>query len=346
MATDRWSQRRVLTAALAVLAGVVVLDAALPAISLSASYAVAAVVAAVVAGVRRTAVVATLALVLSVLAGVWNHNLGSLDWLLRVLITLVLGMLAVLTARLRVRREHALRHMTLIAETAQRALLTAMPSEVGSVGFAARYVSATQDALVGGDLYEVAASPYGVRVVVGDVRGKGLDAVQLAGTVLGAFRRSAFTRESLGEVASDLDAVVSAVAGDEDFVTAVIAEFHDDHTVTLVNCGHHPPLIVRGEDGVDEVPTGAPEPPLGMRPEPHPVTSPWPEGSRMLIFTDGLVEARDESGTFFPLDESAGVLGGGDLEEALDDLLVRLHAHAGERINDDMALVLVEHRAA
>ena len=192
----------------------------------------------------------------------------------------------------------------------------------------------------------MAASPYGVRVIVGDVRGKGLDAVQLAGTVLGAFRRSAFTQESLCEVATDLDAVVPAVAGDEDFVTAVIAEFHDDHTVTLVNCGHHPPLIVTGEDVVDVVPTGSPEPPLGLRPEPHPVTSPWPEGSRMLIYTDGLVEARDERGTFFPLGDSARSLGDGDLEEALDDLLVRLHAHAGQRIDDDMALVLVEHRAA
>jgi serine phosphatase RsbU (regulator of sigma subunit) len=346
MATERWSQRRVLTAALAVLGAVVVLDAALPGISLSASYAVAAVVAAVVAGVRRTAAVAALALVLSVLAGLWNHNLGSLDWLLRVAITLVLGALAVLTAWLRVDRERDLQHMTVIAETAQRALLAAMPSEVGSVGFASRYVSATQDALVGGDLYEVAASPYGVRVIVGDVRGKGLDAVQLAGTVLGAFRRSAFTVESLGEVARDLDVVVSAVAGDEDFVTAVIAEFHDDHTVTLVNCGHHPPLMVTGEDCVDEMPTGTPEPPLGLRPEPRPVTSPWPEGSRMLIYTDGLVEARDERGTFFPLGESARSLGDGDLEEALDVLLVRLRDHAGQRIDDDMALVLVEHRAA
>ena len=345
MATERWSQRRVLTAALAVLGVVVVLDAALPGISLSASYAVAAVVAAVVAGVRRTAAVAALALVLSVLAGLWNHNLGSLDWLLRVAITLVLGTLAVLTAWLRVDRERDLQHMTVIAETAQRALLAAMPNEVGSVGFASRYVSATQDALVGGDLYEVAASPYGVRVIVGDVRGKGLDAVQLAGSVLGAFRRSAFTVESLGEVARDLDVVVSAVAGDEDFVTAVLAEFHDEGMVAMVNCGHHPPLMVTRSGSVDVVPTGAPEPPLGLGSAPHRVTSPWPKDSRMLIYTDGLVEARDRRGSFFPLRESAPGLLQGSLDDALDRLLERLRAHAGQRIDDDVALVLVEHRA-
>ncbi len=261
------------------------------------------------------------------------------------MLTAVLGALAVLMAWIRVRRESALRHMTVIAETAQRALLRAMPTAIGSVGFAARYVSATREALVGGDLYEVAASPYGVRVIVGDVRGKGLDAVQMAGTVLGAFRRSAFTQESLATIATDLDVVVRAVAGDEDFVTAVLAEFHEDGTVTMVNCGHHPPLMVTRAD-VGPVPTGTPEPPLGLGPAPQPVTSPWPGGSRMLIYTDGLVEARDRRGDFFPLCDNARSLRDGSLEEALDRLLARLRSHAGEEIDDDMALVLVEHRVA
>ena len=113
--------------------------------------------------------VAVLSLALSVLSGFWNHSFGTLDWTIRVVLTVGLGALAVLSARTRVHREHDLRRMTVIAEAAQRALLRALPSAVGSVGFAARYLSATQEALVGGDLYEVAESPYGVRVIVGDV---------------------------------------------------------------------------------------------------------------------------------------------------------------------------------
>ncbi len=134
--------------------------------------------------------------------------------------------------------------MTAIAETAQRALLRVMPASIGSLGFAARYVSATEEALVGGDLYEVAETPNGVRVIVGDARGKGLEAVQMAATVLAAFRHAAVKEPTLTAVATDLDDVVTAVAEDEDFVTAVLAEFHDDHTVTLLNCGHHPPLLL------------------------------------------------------------------------------------------------------
>jgi serine phosphatase RsbU (regulator of sigma subunit) len=344
MATGPWSRNRALAGALAVLATIVTFDIVLADIVLSASYAVAAVVAGAMTTVRRTAAVAVLCLALSLVSGLWNHNFDTLDWTLRIALTVGLGALAIVSARARTRRERDLRHMTVIAETAQRALLRAMPTAVGSVGFAARYVSATREALVGGDLYEVAASPYGVRVIVGDVRGKGLDAVQLAGTVLGAFRRSAFTQPSLAAIAADLDAVVTAVAGDEDFVTAVLAEFHEDQTMTLVNCGHHPPLLVTGPDAADLVPTGAPVPPLGLGPVPTSVTSHWPGGSRMLIYTDGLVEARDRRGVFFPLADHALALREGSLEEALDRLLARLGDHAGRQVKDDMALVLVEHR--
>jgi phosphoserine phosphatase RsbU/P len=345
MAASRWSQRRALTASLIVLAVIVAIDIVLPEITLSGSYAVAAVVAAAMTNVRRTARVAALSLALSALSGLWNDNFATLDWTIRLALTVGLSALAVLSARVRVARERDLQHLTVLAETAQRALLRAMPDAVGSVGFAARYVSATREALVGGDLYEVAASAYGVRVIVGDVRGKGLDAVQLAGTVLGAFRRSAFTQPSLAAIAADLDAVVTAVAGEEDFVTAVLAEFHDDHTMTLVNCGHHPPVLVTGPDEVALVPTGDPVPPLGLGPVPSPVTSRWPGGSRLLIYTDGLVEARDGRGEFFPLADHAPALGHGSLEDALDRLLDRLGDHAGQRIDDDMALVLVEHLA-
>jgi hypothetical protein len=118
----------------------------------SGSYAVAAVVAAATTTVRNTAVVAAAALVLSLISGLWNDNFATLDWGIRVALTLGLGALAVLAARIRVHREHDLRHTTLIAETAQRAVLRAIPSAAGSVGFAARYVSATRQALVGGDL--------------------------------------------------------------------------------------------------------------------------------------------------------------------------------------------------
>jgi serine phosphatase RsbU (regulator of sigma subunit) len=65
----------------------------------------------------------------------------------------------------------------------------------------------------------------------------------------------------------------------------------------------------------------------------------------MLIYTDGLIEARDRRGAFFPLAHHASGLREGSVDDALDGLLTHLRDHAGEELNDDMALVLVEHRA-
>ena len=328
-----------------VLGSLVIADALLPPqLLVTGAFGVAAIVASAVTSVFRTAVVGTVATVVAGASGLWNQNLGTVEWWLRMLIVGMAGGLAVVLARVRVRRDRKLSHMTAIAEAAQRALLRATPASIGPLGFAARYVSATEEALVGGDLYEVADTPNGVRLVMGDVRGKGLESVQLASTVLAAFRRAARLEPTLAAVAADLDDVVTAVAGDEDFVTAVLAEFHEDRSVTLLNCGHHPPLLLADDDSHGLVDTGPPAPPLGLHPEPKSATCQLTEGDRLLFYTDGLVESRNGDGTFFPLEESTPTLGAADLESALDGLLDQVVDHVGRRVNDDVALLLVERR--
>ena len=253
MAVESRREQVGLAVSLGSMALLVVLDIALGGrVALSTSYGIAAVIAAVLLSVRQTVAIAATAVGLAGVAGLWNDNFGTADWVVRLGLAAALGAIAVLAAAMRVRREEALVRMTVIAETAQRAVLRAMPSAVDSVGFAARYVSATEEALIGGDLYEVVTTPYGVRVVVGDVRGKGLDAVQMAATVLGEFRRTAYREQSLATLADQLDVVVRELAGEEDFVTCLLAEFHDDHTVTLVNCGHHPPMLVTVDGAVHQ----------------------------------------------------------------------------------------------
>jgi len=325
---------------LGVIAGVDAMTS--PGMVVTASFGVAAVVASALTTVRRTAAVAVAASVLAALSPVWDHNFGTLGWWVRLAMTVAIGALAVILANVRTRREQALQRMTTIAEVAQRALLRPMPGSIGSLRFAARYVSATEGALVGGDLYEVAETPDGVRMIVGDVRGKGLDAVQMAATVLAAFRRAAVMEPSLTAVATDLDNVVTAVAGDEDFVTAVLAEFHDDFTVAVVNCGHHPPLLLPDGDAGRLLDTGEPQLPLGLNPTLTSVTSRMSEGARMLFYTDGLIETRNRQGAFFPLLDSAATLRIGSLDDALDGLLGQLDEHAADQMDDDMALVLAE----
>ena len=348
MATARWHRGLVGTIPLAVLGIIVVVDALLPpGIVVSGAFGIAAIVASALVGVRQTALVAGAAVLLTGLSALWHHNLGTVEWWVRIIGMVILGALAMVLAEVRVRRERRLRHMTDIAETAQRALLRRMPRSIGSLGFAARYRSATEEAFVGGDLYEVVETEAGVRVIVGDVRGKGLDAVQLAATVLTGFRRAAFTEASLSAAARDLDDVVTSVAGDEDFVTAVLAEFHDDHTVTLVNCGHPPPLLVPEAEPGRLVDTGASEPPLGLGPSPDPVTFELPDHARLLFYTDGLIETRNHNGDFLSLDHHVlAALRTGSPRDALDALLDLLDDHAAHDINDDIALLLVEREDA
>jgi serine phosphatase RsbU (regulator of sigma subunit) len=81
-------------------------------------------------------------------------------------------------------------------------------------------------------------------------------------------------------------------------------------------------------------------------PELHDAAVELAPGEVLCVFTDGLVEARDGTGEFFPLAEYADELGDGTVEEALDRLVARLLAYAGQEMNDDMALVLAERTGA
>lgn len=319
---------------------VLVLVAFVADVQLIAVFAASAIVAGLVTTPRRTALVGVVAVAAAVGSGAVHGTLGSLDWFVRTLLCVLLGVVAVQGAALRERRESRLARMTVIAETAQRAVLRAMPTAIGSVGLAARYVSATAEALVGGDLYEVAATPFGVRVIVGDVRGKGLEAVQTAASVLGAFRAAAFTEADPAALARRIDETLSRLIGDEEFVTAIVGEFQGDR-VTLANCGHHPPVLVV-ERRATTVDTGEPTLPLGLGAQPGLTEHQWPAGARMLFYTDGLVEARGRDGEFFPLDDFAAELGDGTVEEALDRLVERLLRYCGHRLDDDLALVLAE----
>jgi hypothetical protein len=328
---------------LAVLVGV---DALLPLSSqITGSFSLAAVLAALRSSPARTAIIAVLATVLAALAGSWDGNAGGQAWALRLLVCAVISSAAVVIAADRERRDQRLRRLTVVAESAQRAVLRAMPTSVGRIALAARYLSAADDALIGGDLYEVSATPFGVRIIVGDVRGKGLDGVQLAAAVVGAFRQAALAVTDLAAVAVTLDEVVHAVSGEEDFVTAVLAEFHDDGTVAFVNCGHHPPLQIDTDDAA-LLDAGEHAPPLGLgvAADLTPHKAHWRVGSRLLFYTDGLVEARDGAGRFFAVQDQAELLRSGTLDEALDAVVTRVRRHVSGRLQDDLALVLAERR--
>ncbi|WP_242424724.1 PP2C family protein-serine/threonine phosphatase, partial [Frankia sp. EI5c] len=252
--------------------------------------------------------------------------------------------MAVLVSRYNTRRETKLQNVTRVAEAAQRAVLPRAPTVAGDLRLGVRYESASAEAMVGGDLYEVVNSPWGTRLIVGDVRGKGLDAVRIASRVLGCFRLVAKHRADLAVVLTDLDEEVADVSGTDDFVTAVVLQIRDGR-LDLVNAGHPDPYLVRGTTVIELAPLGR-RAPLGLLAGDIPVTSfDLEAGDRMLLYTDGIAEARNAATReFFPLPAVVGeVLSQRrSLDACLDDLVRRVRTWTGSGLTDDVALLAVE----
>ncbi|WP_280668685.1 MULTISPECIES: PP2C family protein-serine/threonine phosphatase [unclassified Kitasatospora] len=263
-----------------------------------------------------------------------------------------LTLFSAFVATVRMRRAAAFAAVSSVAEAAQRALLRQPGPEVGPLRLAVRYASAADEALIGGDLYAAVETPAGTRLVIGDVRGKGLAAVQTAAVVLGAFREVAYDEAGLRGVAARIEASVERHVPDGEFTTALFAEFRSPGVVELLQYGHVPPLRVE-RDGRATV-LEAPDPwvPLGLgRMAPgHPQS--WDlvfeVGDVMVLCTDGVVEARHKAtGAFYPLEERAGALvaGSGDSGAELDAAVARVYAdllaHTGGELRDDALLLLL-----
>ncbi|GAA2512459.1 PP2C family protein-serine/threonine phosphatase [Pilimelia columellifera subsp. columellifera] len=244
-------------------------------------------------------------------------------------------------ATLRQHQAERITELTKLASVAQQAVLRPLGPQVGTLPVAGRYISATAAADIGGDLYEALDTPYGVRMIIGDVRGKGLEAVRLASIVLGSYRHVAYERADLRAIVSDLDRAVARSVGDEDFVTAALVEERGG-TLTIVNCGHPAPLLLRRGKVITLDPP-APAPPLGFMPVVRPRVERLEPGDRLLLFTDGLGEARRD-GNFFPTAERAWrLLGHGRVDDGLASLESALTDWVHGQLDDDIALVLMEY---
>ncbi len=329
------------------LVGIVVLDVALPnTVVPDTLFAVAPLIACSVLSPRITAGFAAAAVVLVVWSGLWNNTWGGAQQWIRLLDVILVSSAAVVVAVVRVAREQRLTRVTVIAETAQRVILPTVPAAVTGLYIASRYLSAAHDAVVGGDLYDCSVTEGYTRFIVGDVRGKGLAAVEQAARVIRSFRQAAAVRATLPEAARDMNEYLTPFLGDEDFATALLLDLTERDTITLTSCGHPPAVLVRADGCAEflEAPAGMP---LGIGESTDAGRFAWSPGDRALLYTDGLSEARDASGDFFPILDVAPMLANGPLEDALERLLARVRAHvpSGE-LGDDLAVLLLENAYA
>ncbi|MFF4257194.1 PP2C family protein-serine/threonine phosphatase [Streptomyces sp. NPDC001663] len=295
-------------------------------------------------------------LCVGLLAAVLGATLGARDGVPGGELAAVLSALLAVTlasglaSALRGRRERVLAAVRSVAETAQHALLKPVPATVGPFQVAVRYSAAAAEARIGGDLYALIPTPYGVRLIVGDVRGKGLPAVGTAALVLGVFREAAYDEPDLLAVVDRIERSLARNLGSDDFVTAVVAGYPQPGQLEVVNCGHAPPLLVRAAGSVAAVEPTHPAPPLGLRTltdhTPGLQVLPFADGDQLLLYTDGVTEARDGGREFYPLHEGLARHVSDDPAHTLGELHDELLAHVGGRLHDDAALLLIRKPAS
>ncbi|MEV0190065.1 PP2C family protein-serine/threonine phosphatase [Kitasatospora purpeofusca] len=222
--------------------------------------------------------------------------------------------IGVLLCTRRLRRDRELFRMRQTAVALQRQILRPLPAPTRHATLDGRYRPVEEDALVGGDLYDIADTPYGTRVLVGDVQGKGLPAIGTGFAVLSAFREAAFRETALTGVALALENAVTrhntyaAQSGeDERFVTATVFGLDGGSTVQAVNCGHLAPYLLDGANpGAVPLDAGVPlglAELAGLTGEVRAVQRfELPDDATLLLVTDGVTEAADASGGFYPID--------------------------------------------
>ncbi|GAA2468387.1 PP2C family protein-serine/threonine phosphatase [Streptomyces macrosporus] len=302
---------------------------------------------------RDVLAVSAAALAIGVGDSVGHHWSGADNHPVVLVSVVVVGAAGLMASVARERREGRLVRLRRVAEAAQLAVLYPVPHLAGGLRLAAGYSPAESDTLIGGDLYGVVTCRDRTRLIIGDVRGKGLPAIHMAAAVLGAFREAARYETTLTAVADRCSNAVAWVAdgqeGDEreeSFVTAALVEI-EGPVLRVVDLGHPPPLLLTAGDCRPLV--AEPLPPLGLvhrygglRGGEQPVVTRWRPGDRLVLYTDGIDEARDDGGRFFPLVPELEALRPESTERLPDLLLEAVARHTGRRLRDDAAVVAVE----
>jgi serine phosphatase RsbU (regulator of sigma subunit) len=233
-------------------------------------------------------------------------------------------------------------HERRIADTLQGALLS-LPEHVEGVDFASRYIASSDEALVGGDFYDVFEIDHGrVGVTIGDISGKGLDAASITKTARNALRLCALDGMMPGEAVTKTNEVLLRVTPAELFATLFFGVLDTVSGLLRYVTAAHPSAIVVAPDGRSRS-LGGKNPIVGAfggvrYGEESTVLMP---GETLLLFTDGLTEARC-AGELFGEDrvlECLATIRFDGPSELLDGVLGAARAFSDGVFRDDVAML-------
>ena len=233
-------------------------------------------------------------------------------------------------------------HERRIADTLQAALLR-LPTQVRGLRFASRYVAASDEALVGGDFFDLFEIDAGkAAFTIGDVSGKGLAAAIVTSRVRDCLRLCAL--DGLGPAAcvTKTNRLLFRVTPPDMFATLTFGTINTVSGELVYSSAAHPPVILQRADGSVELLEG-----------PGSVVGAFQgvdfservvrlhRGDALLLYTDGVIEARRD-GEMYGVERLVARLGSrgrSSLEALLSDVLEDVHQFTNTRLRDDVALM-------
>jgi serine phosphatase RsbU (regulator of sigma subunit) len=203
---------------------------------------------------------------------------------------------------------------------------------------------------VGGDSFDYAINGSMMDLLVIDSVGHGLPAAVLASVAISAYRHARRNRLDLPDIAVEINAAIATQFGASQFATAVLARLDiDTGRLRWINAGHPEPLIVRGSSLV-RPPHCPPSRPLGLQESrPDCCETRLEPGDRLVLYTDGITEARSPQGEFFGEQRlsdfiSAAAAAGDPAPETVRRLMRHVLTHQADQLQDDASIVVLEWR--
>jgi len=202
---------------------------------------------------------------------------------------------------------------------------------------------------VGGDSFDYSVNGDRAQFALFDAMGHGLNAGLLATVAIGAYRNSRRQGLDLLDAVRTIDAAVQAAFGPERFVTAVLVDLDlQSGRLSWHNAGHPAPLLLRGGRVVKAL-EAEPGLPLGLGGDAKAAQEQLEPGDRLLLYTDGVVEARSADGEFFGLSRLVDIVRRQEADqrpvpETMRRVMHAILEHQAGELQDDGTAMLVEWR--
>jgi serine phosphatase RsbU (regulator of sigma subunit) len=200
---------------------------------------------------------------------------------------------------------------------------------------------------IAGDAFDYSISGDYLDFAIIDGMGHGLASTLLTGLAVGAYRHARRSGASVTDMHAAIDQALTSHYDDESFATGIVGRLAFRSGRLEWSCaGHPPPLLLRGRKVVAEL-TNDPVLPFGLGGRPTLSTADLEPDDTLLLYTDGVTEARATDGALFGLDRLTDLLeqeaaSGRPPEEILRRLVRALREHQPEGLRDDATLLLVQ----